>query len=862
MFDLPSRKQPAPETPEELFYSLKRHSSVPHLWTQQGEVLKTYLTKHLQSPDVALELPTGCGKTLIGLLLAEWRRRKFSERIVYMCPTKQLAHQVASRAATYGISVATLTAKKKEMPAHEVAAYHSSEKIAVAVYSAVFNMAPEFTDAEVLILDDAHASENYIAGMWSLSVRRSDFEVIYDAIVDLLRNAITDSLYAAIRNTHSRHFDPKNVQLVPLPLYWDLIPEMRQLLDSLCKEGELYWRWSALRESLESCLFYVSPDRLLLRPYIPPTLTHQPFSGARQRLYMSATLGAGGDLERFTGIASISRMEAPEAWKTRVTGRRFIVFASQMNEDVNRTDAVIQLCKEGPRTLVLAEDRRTVDALAKSLNDAGVSTLAAKDVEESIDPFIQAETPSALVLANRYDGIDLPDETCRQMVMMGTPTSGDLQEQFLLQRFQATSLLRDRIRTRLTQGVGRCTRSETDYALVLMFGDDLHNWCAKPSNKSTLKPELQAEIALGMSAARNGSLKDFLDRRTEFLQQGSEWLKADDWINEDTKAVAWVDDPVAETLRSVVDLEVKWMYSCWQHDFAHGYELAVRIGDKMDSSLDLRPYRTFWNFCAASSAYAEFSKTGNEEWRSRYKSSIRKAADATLAISWFATLKRLLDQQGEAAPSGPPVIVEQIANLLDQWHLNGPKFEERLGEARSWILSNNATSFEMGLEALGKMLGCESFRWNPGKDKGAPDGLWLLVDGSPIIWEAKSDADPKVPVTLEYAREAGGHEAWIHHWNDALDMRTSRTIFVTPSVEIRKEAEGHALPLFYLSPASVRDLFAVAADLILSVRNQCKAISDEQRLQTIQKMYVDAGLDHVSLLKKLLVQKLGDLPKV
>ena len=53
--------------------------------------------------DVAIELPTGAGETLVGLLLAECRRRANSERVAYLCPNVQLARQAAVRAADYGI---------------------------------------------------------------------------------------------------------------------------------------------------------------------------------------------------------------------------------------------------------------------------------------------------------------------------------------------------------------------------------------------------------------------------------------------------------------------------------------------------------------------------------------------------------------------------------------------------------------------------------------------------------------------------------------------------------------------------------------------------------------------------------------
>ncbi len=45
------------------------------LWPAQAYVLSAYNDVYTSKPDVAIELPTGAGKTLIALLIAEaWRR--------------------------------------------------------------------------------------------------------------------------------------------------------------------------------------------------------------------------------------------------------------------------------------------------------------------------------------------------------------------------------------------------------------------------------------------------------------------------------------------------------------------------------------------------------------------------------------------------------------------------------------------------------------------------------------------------------------------------------------------------------------------------------------------------------------------
>src|ERR1700755_1414015 len=101
-FKIPEKRDVSPDDPESLFRDLRK-KTVPGLLSHQADLLRRYLAAHTAHSDIALQLPTGSGKTLVGLLIAEWRRRKYSERVVYLCPTRQLVNQVAEEALTkYG----------------------------------------------------------------------------------------------------------------------------------------------------------------------------------------------------------------------------------------------------------------------------------------------------------------------------------------------------------------------------------------------------------------------------------------------------------------------------------------------------------------------------------------------------------------------------------------------------------------------------------------------------------------------------------------------------------------------------------------------------------------------------------------
>ena len=95
---------PTYDDPESLFRD-RRNRTVQGPLSHQSDILRRYQKEAFEKPNVALELPTGSGKTLVGLLIAEFRRVTKSERVLYLCPTKQLVLQVCEQSERkYGIT--------------------------------------------------------------------------------------------------------------------------------------------------------------------------------------------------------------------------------------------------------------------------------------------------------------------------------------------------------------------------------------------------------------------------------------------------------------------------------------------------------------------------------------------------------------------------------------------------------------------------------------------------------------------------------------------------------------------------------------------------------------------------------------
>ena len=300
------RKEPQSvtfEDPEQLYLKLTERGAGPGpLWSHQADVLRSWHGDHLDHRDVALELPTGAGKTLVSGLIAEFRRRTATDRVAYLCLTRQLAKQTADRLTEYQIPNVLLTGHVTDWNRAYRAQYTSAAAVAVTTYAHVFNSNPAINDAACLILDDAHGASGYVGKPWSLDVDRDKEATVYQDVLALIAPAL-DPLVVARFQSASPGTDYATDVFLASPTAVDMSAgALESLFEAAGKAGQLskdiYYAYSKLQGHLDRCMFYVSFRRLQIRPLIPPTSMHAAFDSPARRIYVSATLGSGGELGR------------------------------------------------------------------------------------------------------------------------------------------------------------------------------------------------------------------------------------------------------------------------------------------------------------------------------------------------------------------------------------------------------------------------------------------------------------------------------------------------------------------------------------------------------------------------------------
>jgi hypothetical protein len=853
-------EEPKPESIVLMFRDLNREPSVKYLWSHQDKILEEYYQKHLESKDLAIELPTGSGKTLVGLLIAEYRRRALKERIVFLCPTRQLCSQVNEQARRYGIKTALLVGSQSKYDPALFYEYQQGKAIAITTYSGVFNTNPRIDDPEVIICDDAHAADNYIADLWTLSISRTAHKDLYMSIYRTLESVIPDSISYRIETGGSNRFDEDSVDLISTIAAYGYLSQLGQVLGEFAiKYDDLKYSWSIISSHLEACSFYISPKSIEIRPLIPPTQTHKPFSNAKQSVYMSATLGEDGDIERVFGVKKISRLPIPEEWHKRSTGRRLILFPG-LSVNQNPVDTAIEMLKTVSRALILVPDNKTLETWEERLPKSH-TIVKSEQIEQNLNAFTKCPNPSVLLLATRYDGIDLPGDDCHFMILDGEPSASGLQEIYLRTGLGASSQLHNRIRTRVTQALGRCTRDESDYSVVVVLGDKLIQRCCTKTLTQGMHPELQAEIAFGLDNSTEHTTADFVELAEALLNRVPDWQAAEQDIRKRRNSLSKSPDSTAQALAQAMPHEIDYVYASWKGQHEDALNIATKILVALEGGSDLKPYRAFWHHQAATSAFLAWKHSGDETVKSTAISYLEKASETSLSLNWLGKLRSQLSAQIEnsileALPTQQWFL--NLDTLLQKWKLVGGNYAVQVSRVESNIENKEATAFENGLASLGKILGARTHQWS---GDGAPDGLWIFGNWHAFVFEAKTDENAEGGISLDTVRQARTHEQRVRADNLIPPFVPCSTIVISPRSRIHKLAVPHAEDIAYISHNEVIKLFKDAAKALGRVRASAVGSTEEALQVKALQTYGEQSVGLRDVKDRLLNRKLKDLPK-
>jgi hypothetical protein len=429
---------------------------------------------------------TGGGKTLVGLLIAQSLVNETGKGVLYVCPTNQLVEQAATRASECGLDVATYMVQN--WTCRDV--FDGSVGPCLTNYAAVFNGRSIFNRMDLggIVFDDAHVAGSVIRGQFTLSFPAGGS--VFDKITKKLQ-----PYFVASRQGQSfgevLQGDPRPLLYLPMFEVRRLAGELTRLLvdEGVDTERRTKFAWEHLKDHIERCVILVSGSRVEISPAALPLHQLRCLGKSVRRVYLTATLPSPAEFIKTFGVADHVRI-VPKG-KSGEAQRLFLLPSGVDNEQ--QRSSTKELVASRKACIIVPATKA-----AEEWND--VATLFdGRTGQAGIERFAAARGNNKLTLAARYDGIDLPGDACRVLVIDGLPKGSHLMTRFLDESLQVQSLRASHMAVRMVQAIGRIFRSNTDHGAVVLCGVEVQAWAMSPANQSYLPPLLQKQLQFGVS---------------------------------------------------------------------------------------------------------------------------------------------------------------------------------------------------------------------------------------------------------------------------------------------------------------------------------------------------------------------------
>lgn len=819
MFNLPTSKKTTEKKPSELI------TEFANPWLQQTQVLQKYEKEFLKAPNVAIEMPTGTGKTLVGLTIAHYKQNTERLKVVYLCPNKQLARQVHEEAKKNNINTCLITnskTPKENFSPADIDKYNQAKSIAITTYSGLFNINPKTQKPDVIICDDINAAEDAINSMWTIEIDKEHQPTLYSEIKSQFKNFNVEYYSSEDR-----------VDLVELSSWYDNKEKILNLLQN-CNQESIRFTLQNLGNNIEICNIFVSYDKILIKPFLPPTFKNLHYHNAEQRIFLSATMGISGDIERLTGINDIKYIKCDE---TSINGLRFFILPHLLD---NKKIFFLEYIKNS-KTLLIVNSNKTRDDFIKFFEkELPQLTIFTNDniekANDSITPFLESGENTILILPNRFYGIDLPEDKCRRIIMYNLPLYSNLQEKFFWNALGANSRFKEKIGIRIVQAVGRCTRKKNDFASILLFDKDLISWLQDIRNSETLPNQLQIELDIANNNTVTESSK-LIEQLQAFENETESRQQLNEYISENITNYTRKDDSINAVLSQCALKEIIYLQRLWGKDYNNAYKKAVEIINLLKENKSCVPYKAFWNYLASCIAFLAI-KNGDisADWSAIYSRHINDAINMTPTVNWLNNAKQGLKIQQNDYPD-----LTLILNTLNELKFKSGKFANKITNLKEKINSDTAKSFSETLTTMGKLLGYHSFDWENDDSSGTPDCVWCgTIQG--LSFEAKTMTEREdKPISCNYIGQMARQQQWAKRELNLSIPLTS--IMITKQYSIQKDAlQSRDEKDRYITPTVIREIFALLTEMYIDLSNKTLNLSVEETRSAIYQELLNKKL--------------------
>jgi len=713
-----------PIEPTDIYENADRASDTGPLRPAQISVLKEWFADHRNSKDLIVKMHTGQGKTLIGLLILKSKLNETGEPALYICPNNNLVQQTLAQAKRFGIECCTTT--DKEIPE----AFTDSEQILVTTVQKVFNgmtkfgLGPQSQSVGAIVMDDCHACIDAIHENLKITLKRD--HPAYQPLLSLFGPDLKEQGAGTFAEIEQGDYKP----FLPVP-YWAWVTHQNSVAGILAKQAKtdaVKFAWPLIKDILAHCNCIISGSSIEIEPHLPPLEHFGSYIKAKHRVFMSATVTNDAFLIKGLGLSENAICKPLVDKNERWSGEKMVLIPSLINTNLDRTTIIQKLAKPRKNRRFGVVAITPSFKLAEDWETEGAKCAKTDTIDSIIEGLRQGQRDDVIVIANRYDGIDLPDTSCRILIIDSKPQGETLTDRWSeICRAESQVTLLKMARS-VEQGLGRSVRGEKDYSVIVIVGSDLVKQLRSKKTRGYFSEQTQTQIKIGLNIAEFGKEDVSGGRNPEdvFVGLMNQCLGRDaGWKN-------YYEQQMSQITGAATAPAALKIFSA-----EHAAELAFRAHKPEKAMTILQDLMDKEKITGTESGWYL-------QEMARYAYSYDKARSNELQVAAHQRNKYLLrPRQGmvvETICATGQKRIERMISWIKEFATADDLLVEIDAITSSLRFGVTADDFEAAFNDLGKALGFVTQR--PDKElREGPDNLWALRDDLYWVVECKNQVD-------------------------------------------------------------------------------------------------------------------------
>lgn len=713
--------------PLEIYESLDRTSEKGPLRPAQQAILNDWFEKFKDNKDLIIKLHTGQGKTLIGLLILQSKLNQGSTPVMYVCPNKYLAKQTCEQAKQFGIKFCQIDDISNMLPVD----FEDGKAILITHAQKVFNGKTIFKtgsksiEIDSIILDDSHACIDIIKSSFTIKILKD--EKPFNELINLFESDLSEQGLALFEEIKNEVFD----SFLPVP-YWawqDKLNDVAKLL-ALYKEenNSIKFPWELIKNRLKDCQCIISGNYIEITPYFNPIELFGSFHNAKHRVLMSATTNNDSFFIKGLGFTIESIKNPLKYEKEKWSGEKMILIPYFMDYNMDRTSIVNFFAKPNSKRKYGIVALTPSNKSANYWEGLGSTKAELSNIDSVISKLKSGFFENTVVITNRYDGIDLPDDSCRILVFDSKPYSESLYDNYHEQCRVNSDLVNIKIAQKIEQGIGRGVRGEKDYCVVIINGSDLISTIRNKKLQKFFSSQTKKQIEIGSNVTQfvvEEIQTSEKEKSLALVEVMNQCLNRDEgWKNYYYSEMDSIErDSINEEILSILQLE-----KIAEDNYAKGnIDISISSLRKIiEEYVCDEESEKGWYL----QEMARYTYTSDKVQSDKLQIEAHKKNNYLLKPRSGITFHKLQINQTR---------VEAIRKFISQYDnftqlfasIDEELYNLRFGEVKS-------EKFERSWEMLGIMLGFGSNRPDKYLNEG-PDNLWNLNGNDYMLFECKNE---------------------------------------------------------------------------------------------------------------------------